>query len=318
MHEKINQVGKKTEVFHHLNPYDLITIFATFDDREITPPRTYFPAINPEQQLKSVTDDLIKAFGAHLLFVGLSGSRANDSDKQDRDLDVLAIVDDDAVENKVSFEGDLKIVSHSGLRESIECGYSLITGQFRKAVPLFEQDGVLDDLRSLKPVLEKAIPFLVTKSKFSEQTADIFRLMSNKYRAIILYKEGYRDEAFSQLTAQEHDRLFQSLSQSVDPNVYTMLAKYYANLGLNRMYHSLSEMLHALYIKEMGDVLDVDQLLDWALQRMGESGALFKYIYEKRVACYKRGELLLDIEYDMMREGIREKNRVVANMILNR
>jgi len=43
---------KKTEVFHRLNPYDLITISATFDDREINPPpRTYFPAVNPEQQL---------------------------------------------------------------------------------------------------------------------------------------------------------------------------------------------------------------------------------------------------------------------------
>lgn len=79
----------------------------------------------------------------------------------------------------------------------------------------------------------------------------------------------------------------------------------------------MSEMLHALYIKETGDVLDVDQLLDWALQRMGEIGALFKHIYEKRVACYKRGELLLDAEFDMMREAIREKNRTVEDLIFS-
>ena len=319
MHEQINQPTKKTEVFHRLNPYDLITILATFDDREITfPPRTYFPAIDLEQQLKSVTADLIEAFGSHLLFVGLSGSRANDPDKQDRDLDVLAIVDDSAVgENGISFEGDLKIVSHTGLRESIECGYSLITGQFRKAVPLFEQNGVLDGLRLLKPAPEKAIPFLVTKSKFSEQTADIFRLTSDKYRAIFLHQQGFIDAAFSQLASGEHDSLFQSL-QTVDSSVYAMLAKYYANLGLNRIYHSMSEMLHAFHIKEMGDVLDVDQLLDWALQRMGEIGALFDHIYKKRVACYKGGEILLDVEYDMLRKGIREKNIEVENMIFNR
>ena len=96
-----------------------------------------------------------------------------------------------------------------------------------------------------------------------------------------------------------------------------MLAKYYANLGLNRIYHSMSEMLHALHIKENGDVLDVDQLLDWVLQNMGEIGALFKHICGKRVACYKKGELLLDAEFDMMREAIREKNRVVEGLIFN-
>lgn len=135
---------KKTEVFHHLNPYDLLTISATFDDREITlPPRTYFPATNPEQQLKSITTDLMEAFGEHLLFVGLSGSRSDDTNNQDKDLDVLAIVEDDVVgDGTLSFEGDLKIVSYQGLRESIECGYSLITGQFRKAIPLFERSGV--------------------------------------------------------------------------------------------------------------------------------------------------------------------------------
>lgn len=172
----------------------------------------------------------------------------------------------------------------------------------------------LDGLRSLKPILEKAIPFLVTKSKFSEQTADIFRLMSNKYRAIFLHQHGYGKEAHSQLIDSGQDDLFRSL-QTVDPGIYAMLAKYYANLGLNRIFHSSSEMLHALHIKENGDVLDVPKLLDWALENMGEIGALFKYIYEKRIACYKKGELLLDAEFDMMREGIREKNKIVEALI---
>ena len=257
----------------------------------------------------------MEVFGDHLLFVGLSGSRADDPDNQDKDLDVLAIVEDDVVGDRtLTFEGDLKIVSHRGLRESIECGYSLITGQFRKAIPLFERNGVLDDLRSLKPIPEKAIPFLVAKSKFCEQTADLFRLLSNNYRAIFLHQHGFRDEAISQLIDIGQDDLFQSL-QTVDPGVYAMLAKYYANLGLNRIYHSMSEMLHALHIKENGDVLDVPKLLDWALQNMGEIGALFKHIYEKRVACYKKGELLLDVEFDMMREGIRDKNKIVEGLI---
>ena len=42
----------KVEVFHRPNPYDLIQISATFDDREVVPPpRTYIPAENPELQL---------------------------------------------------------------------------------------------------------------------------------------------------------------------------------------------------------------------------------------------------------------------------
>lgn len=155
---------KKTEVFHRPNPYDLIQISATFDDREITPPpKTYFPATNPEQQLQIVSADLKEAFGNHLLFVGLSGSRAIYPDKVGADLDVLAIVDDNATGDKVSFEGDLKIVSYTGLREFIECGYQLITTQFRKARPLFEPEKrILDELRPLKPiaVLKIASKFL--------------------------------------------------------------------------------------------------------------------------------------------------------------
>ena len=314
--------SKKTEVFHRPNPYDLIAISATFDDREIAPPpKTYFPAINPEQQLQTVTADLKEAFGNDLLFVGLSGSRALYPNKIGADLDVLAVVNDNASGDKVSLEGDLKIVSLTGLREFIECGYQLITTQFRKARPIFEREGVLDELRPLKPIPEKAIPFLLTKSKFNEQTADIFRLTSNKFRAVFLHQQGFANEAFSQLAGREHDDLFRSLLQDLDtvnPNVYTMLAKFYANVGLNRMFHSLSEMTQVLHIKETGDVADVEQLVEWAIGRLGESGALLEYIYEKRIACYKKGELLLDKEYDSMREGIRKENKIIEAIILKK
>lgn len=37
---------------------------------------------------------------------------------------------------------------------------------------------------------------------------------------------------------------------------------------------------------------------------------------KKRIACYKRGELLLDSEYTVMREGIKEKNRLIERVIL--
>jgi predicted nucleotidyltransferase len=313
---------KKTEVFYQPNPYDLLVLTATFDDREIiAPPKTYFPASNPEQQLESVTIDLKEAFGEHLLFVGLTGSRADHADREDRDLDVIAIVDDSAVADRVLFEGDLKIISHTGLREYIECGYSLIASQFRKAQPLFEKEGItLDELRALKAIPEKAIPFMVTKSKFSEQTADIFRLMSSKYRSIFLHQHGFQSEAFSQLKGAGSDDLFKLLQEdldSVSSSIYAMLARYYTNLGLNRMYHSLSEMTHALYIKEMGDVADIDEVVEWALKRTREPGALLRHIYDKRVACYKNGEMLLDTEFDTMREGIREQNRVLEAIILS-
>lgn len=278
---------KKTEVFHRPNPYDLIAISVTFDDREITPPpKTYFPATNPEQQLQTVTTDLKKAFGSHLLFVGLTGSRAIFPDKAGSDLDVLAIVDDNATGDKVSFEGDLKIVSYTGLREFIECGYQLVTTQFRKARPIFEPEKrILDELRPLRPIPEKAIPFLITKSRFNEQTVDIFKLVSNKYRAVFLHLLGFQDEAFSQLTGVEHDDLFRSLQtdlETVNSGVYAKLARFYSYLGLNRMFHSLSEMIQSLHIKETGDVADVEELVDWALARTGEAGGLFRHLYEKK------------------------------------
>jgi len=59
----------------------------------------------------------------------------------------------------------------------------------------------------------------------------------------------------------------------------------------------------------MGDILDVEQSIEWASQRLGEAGILFKHIYEKRIGCYKNGELLLDSEYGTIREGIRQKKR---------
>lgn len=144
--------------------------------------------------------------------------------------------------------------------------------------------------------------------------------MSNKYRAVFLHLLGFQDEAFSQLTGVEHDDLFRSLQtdlETVNSGVYAKLARFYSYLGLNRMFHSLSEMIQALHIKETGDVADVEELVDWALARTGEAGGLFRHLYEKRIACYKRGELLLDSEYTMMREGIREKNRVIERIILS-
>lgn len=57
--------------------------------------------------------------------------------------------------------------------------------------------------------------------------------------------------------------------------------------------------------------------LTGTLRRTREPGALLKHIYEKRVACYKKGELLLDAEFDTMREGIREQNRALEAMIFD-
>ena len=318
--EKSNLPLKQAEVFHRPTPYDLIAISATFDDRAIKPPpKTYFPAVNVEQQLYSVTKDLKEVFGEHLLFVGLTGSRAVYPHKIGADLDVIAIVDDNAIGDRVTFEGDLKIVSSTGLREFIESGYQLITTQFRKAKPLFEQPGVLNQFQSLKPIAEKAIPFLITKSKFNEQTADIFKLTSAKYRAVFLHQHGYPDEAFAQLSGIENDELFALLNQvsDTDPSVYGRLAVFYSNLGLNRMFHSLSEMTQALHVKETGDVADVEELVAWGLRRTEGPGALLKLLYEKRIACYKKGDLLLDKQYDMMRQGIRECNKMLEGIVLD-
>lgn len=316
------QPGRRTEVFHHPDPFDLIKISTGISDREITPPpRTYLPATNPEEKIRAVTTDLIEAFGNHLLFVGLTGSRVVSSNREGSDLDVIVIVDDDATAGEVSFEGDLEVVSYTGLRAYIECGFQFITNQFRKAQPLFEREGILDELRSFRLIPEKAIPFLVARSRFTEQTADILKLTSDKYRAIFLFQQEFQDEAFSQLKRAKHDDLFRRLQEdlnAVNSGVYAMLAKYYANIGLNRMFQSLSEMIQALHVKEMGSIADVEELVEWALKRTGEAGILLKHIYEKRIACYKRGELLLDTEYDMMRQGIREQNGVIESMILGK
>lgn len=323
MFEQIsNEPIKRTEVFHRPNPFDLVVISATFDDREIQPPpRTYFPAINPEEQLASVTTDLQNAFGERLLFVGLTGSRVNNLGKIDADLDVLAIVDDDASADAVSFWGDLKVVSATGLREFIESGFQLVTTQFRKAQPIFEKPEVLKELRALRLIPEKTIPFLIAKSRFNEQTSDIFRLMSDKYRAIFFYQHGFQNEAFSQLRGDEQDHLFKTLNNTTNsesPTVYGMLAKYYSNLGLNRMFHSLSEKIQLLHIRESGDIADVEELVEWALNNIGNTGKLYEQIYQKRIACYKKGEILLDIEYANMREGIRRYNQLIENAILNK
>lgn len=266
MRDRYQAGTDKVEVFHGPRPYDLLKLSTFFDDRELDPPpRTYIPAVDPEQQLKRVTYDLKETFGEHLLFVGLTGSMVVGSEKKDADLDVIVVVDDGAVGEKVPFEGDLKIVPYTALREFIDCGFHLIVTQFRKAQPLFEQEGRLDDLRTLKPMPEKAISFLVTKSKFNEQTADIFRLMSDRYRAIYLYLQGFQGEAFAQLTGvNRSDASFKSLQEdlaTVDNGIYSMLARYYAVLGLNKMFQSLQEMAQALHVKETGDILDMEELI---------------------------------------------------------
>src|SRR3990167_10590927 len=310
---KIGSPTRKAEVFKGPNKFDLINISVFFDDSEmVPPPKTYILATNPEQQLRTVTDDLIDAFDEHLLFVGLTGSRAVYPDRHDADLDVIAVVDDDAPDRDLIFEGDLKIVSYTGLREYIECGFQIVSSQFRKARPIHEREGAVAALRSLKPVLEKAVPFLSTKSKFDEQTADVYRLVSARHRAISLYEMGFQEEAFSQLDGVEHDDLLRSLQESPEAGnsgIHELLARHYANLGLNKLFQSLTEMAQALHIKETGDIREVDQLGDWLWQRAGGAGALLNYIHGKRIACYKKGALLLDAEYDMMRKGIREKKK---------
>jgi hypothetical protein len=53
--EMFDRPLKHTEVFNRPNPYDLITITATFDDTEIKPPpKTYFPAYDPERLTPSL------------------------------------------------------------------------------------------------------------------------------------------------------------------------------------------------------------------------------------------------------------------------
>ena len=310
----------KIEVFHRPNPYDLFRISATFDDREVAPPpRTYILAEDPERELEQVVDSLQESFEQGLLFVGLTGSRVIRPVNPGSDLDVIAIVTDDAQGDGLEFEGDLKIVSKSGLRAFIECGYQLITTQFRKAQPLYEIGGALDEERSLVPIPGVAIPFLRTKSKFNEQTADILKLTSDKHRAIFFHQIGLTDESYTQLQGIEHDDLFRSYQEEfskIDSEVYGMLAMHYANLGLNRMFHSLSEMAQALHILENGNVADVEELIEWTEDNITSSGSLFRRIHEKRRACYKQGELLLDTEYDAIREGIRVENRVLEEILI--
>lgn len=316
---------KRTEVFHRPNPYDLVSLSSTFDGREVAPPpRTYSPATDPERQLREVTLALRNTFGNNLMLVGLTGSRIDRPQQSNRDLDVLAIVDDDASGDQVIFQGDLKILSYSGLREFIECGYQLITTQFRKVRPIFQREDAqekLDEAREWKVVPERAIPFLIAKSKFNAQTSDIEKLMSDKNRAIFLHQYDMEQEAYSQLRGEPQDVLFGMLQLNVeddDPRmVYAQLARFYANVGLNRMFHSISEMVQSLHIKEEEDVADVEQLISWARVRLGNTvGDLFQYIYEKRISCYKAGELLLDKEYLAMREEIRTVNPVIERIVL--
>lgn len=316
---------KGAEFFHRPNPYGLVALSTIYDYREIvSPPRNYIPATNPEEQLVSVTADLQRVFGRQLMFVGLTGSRSTNPALEDSDLDVLAIVGDDTAADRITFHGDLKIVSYSGLREFIEYGHQLIATQFRKAQPIFQGEGTeaaLNEAIGWRVVPEKAIPFLIAKSKFNEQTSDINRLMSNKYRAIFLHLNGMEQEAFAQLREVEQDELFNSIRLDLaddDPRiVYLQNARFYSDSGLNRMFQSISEMLQALYIKEVGDIPDVKPLTEWAEARLGDTLAgLYEYIYEKRAECYKGEGFLTDGVYGAIREGIRATNPIIERMVL--
>lgn len=316
---------KSARVFNRPNPYDLAILSATFDDREvISPPRTYIPATDPERQLIDVTTDLQEVFRDQLMFVGLTGSRVESSEHTNRDLDVLAIVDNSPSAVRIAFQGDLKIVAYSGLREFIEYGHQLVTSQFRKAQPIFQREGaqpMLDEARTWKVIPEKAVSFLIAKSRFNQQSSDIYRLMSRKYRAIFLQQHGMEQEAYEQLEGDEQDELFRSLQTDYsddDPRlVYAQNARFYATGGLNRMFQSISEMLQALYVKEVEDIPEVEQLISWAGFRLGDTVAeLFQYIYDKRNACYKAGEFLTDISYDAIRERIGEINPIIERLVL--
>lgn len=318
---------KRNEVFYRPTPYDLAMLASTHDDREVIPPgRTYVASVNQESELRDVTAALRESFGDDLMFVGLTGSRVDHPERTNRDLDVLAIIDGDASGYEVAFEGDLKIVLYSGLKEFVESGYQLITTQFRKAKPVYEPEKaklLLDSARTWKVVPEKAIPFLITKSKFDEQTSDSLRLMSNKYRAIYLHKLGFSEEAFAQLQGQGQDELFNALQNdtdidSTDANTYGLLARHYANLGINKMFRSLSEMFEALYVKEMGAVSDVEPLVEWVMKRLGpEIGIFFRDLHAKRISTFKNGELLLDSEYTKIREGLRLINPLVEKIVVD-
>ena len=263
-----------------------------------------------------IRSDLLQAYGDQLLFVGLTGSRATHQ-KPDADLDVLAIVDEEADGDVVNFYGDLKIVSASGIRTFMEHGYQLVGTQVRKAVPLFEKEnGIIDPFREIKPQAEKALPFLVAKSHFNEQTADILHLTSNKCRAILMHQLGYVNEAFEQLNGRSQDETFSAIeAASSGLQTYAELARYYANLGLNRMFHSISEMLQAIHIQREGDVADVEDLIAWSLREVPGAGAIFQQTHQARIECYKQGRLLLDAEFELIREGVRRQNSEIEPLI---
>lgn len=90
-------------------------------------------------------------------------------------------------------------------------------------------------------------------------------------------------------------------------------------LGLTpKRPYSLKAKLHkALHIKELGDIADVEALTEWSQARIPEQDKLLHHIYTKRVDCYKKGEVLLDAGYDMMRDAIRQNNQVIESILLN-
>jgi predicted nucleotidyltransferase len=311
-------IQKRTEVFNSPNPFDLVTLTATFDDQGIQPPpETYYPPYDILEQLADITQRLKVTYGDHLDFVGLTGSRANGLNRPDSDLDVIAIIDDEVTPEKLSFHGDLKLVSRTGLREFIEHGYQLVSTQFRKAIPLYDVPERSAIFRSYQVIPDKAIPFLHTKSKFNLQTAEIYHLMSNKYRAISFYKNGDEERAFSQLKDADQDGAFTRLraDESHPDYVYVRLAVYYANLGLNRLFHSLSEALQIHHIIECGDVADVEVLLEWALNKFpGDIGPIYRQVYQTRIECYKNGRLLQDTEVKVLTELVQKSNEELEKM----
>ncbi len=282
-------------------PYDYFDLSVIYDPRTMHAEKTYnVPRVD---DLEGILDKslhcLQEFYGEDLVYFGVAGSFALGTQDGRSDVDTIAIVNNaTGLPNGMPESVHVEVHTRDGLKSFLEHGDLLRTVLFDMSRPSFDKG--VDDLRAVKPIREKFVPYLTKKIYFNFNAASIMRDIASKYKAAALDLLGRSDLAFEQLAGKSIDeRLIEELIAKKPceeaKKAYEMAINF-LDKALDRLYFSSMGVAGLMALEETGKVQYPLYQIEYAKKKDEPWGLFLEVVSRRKRETRKRTNLITQTE----------------------
>ncbi|MCD6476563.1 MAG: nucleotidyltransferase domain-containing protein [Candidatus Aenigmarchaeota archaeon] len=290
-----NSYLRQVSQFGPLSAYDIWFIDFNYDPNELKR-RTFWRRTNIfdyEKQINETFDIIKNTYHEKLLYFGICGSYKNGTQDKNSDIDVISVVSS-LIQEPLYTHADAKLIEKQELKKYLEYGEPLITNFFLNSKPFYDIDNI-ENMKSIKPVKKKAIPFLLTKADFYIDSIKIIKLVAKKY-----------------------DKMIESINKlnlTISTKGCANIRDFYLKAALERMHSSSVSLAEALHIKENEIVVDLQELYEYIAKKDEYIAKTMKEIRNRRKQCSARIKNITIPEFEEFLNKTELNNKKLKSMI---